>query len=70
MNWEPIIIAAISAIPPTLIGAAAYIQARKARAQSEETHHAVDGRMDELLELTRESSKAKGVLQQKESQEG
>jgi len=49
-----ILIGLISAVPPTIAALAAL---RKAN----ETHHAVNSRMDELLETVRRESRAAGV---------
>ena len=59
MNWEPIIIGVIAALPPSLVGVAALLQAIKA-------HNAVNSKMDALLELTRKSAFAEGQKEEKE----
>lgn len=58
VNGEVIIAAIIGAAPPTAVAWLAYRQAKF-------THKAVNSRLTELLELTRTSSKAEGVLEQK-----
>jgi signal transduction histidine kinase len=51
-------IALIAAVPGTLVGTASLVQSIR-------NHRLVNSRMTELLELTKTSSKAEGVLEQK-----
>ena len=60
MDWTVILIALITAVPPTLVAAAAYLQASK-------THQAVNSRMTELLELTRIASGDAATLAEREA---
>jgi hypothetical protein len=53
-------IALIVAIPPTLVALGGLVQAIR-------THGLVNSRMTELLDLTRKSSKAEGVQEEKEN---
>lgn len=55
-NKTLIIIALITAFPPTLVGILGYLQGRK-------THKMVNSRMDELLKSSNAESKAEGVEQ-------
>ena len=58
-NITLILVALVAACAPTIAAIAAVIQAMK-------THKAVNSRMDELLSLAKTSSKAEGVLEEKE----
>jgi len=49
-------------ITGTISAISLYITARIQRKQ-DEIHHQIDGRMTELLEITKSSSKAEGVIQ-------
>lgn len=59
MNWDAIIIAAITSVPPTLVAAAAYLQASR-------THKAVNSRMTELLEITKAAASSSATLAEKD----
>lgn len=61
MNWESIITAIITSVPPTIVAAAAYIQAKR-------THQAVNSRMTELLLLARQEAGAQATLDEKAAQ--
>lgn len=61
MDYQPIVIATIVAVPPTLLGAAALVQASK-------THGLVNSRMDQLLELTKRQSSDAATLNEKKAQ--
>lgn len=52
MISDAIILAIITATPPTIVALAALITARKAEVQSKETHNLVNSRMTELLKVT------------------
>lgn len=58
MNYETVIIAAIAGVPATLVALATLIKTLQ-------TGRKVDGRLSELLELTRKSSKAEGKVEGK-----
>ena len=63
MDWAPVIIAAIVAVPPTLMGLATLIQGIK-------THATFNSKMDKLLEVTRADAYKDGVRDQKASEDG
>ena len=64
--WTPI----IAATPPTLVALCSLITSLRNKKQIQEVKVSIDGRMEELLALTRKSSHAEGVLDQKtETQE-
>ena len=56
---ENIIIALITALPPTIVAFIAYRESKK-------VHTAVNSRMTELLEITKSDSKAKGKVEERE----
>ena len=58
MNWDAIILAIITGLPATLVAAATLIQSIR-------THKAVNSRMTEMIDLTKTSSKAEGVVEEK-----
>ncbi len=61
-----IILALIAIIPSSLAAILAYLasqRASEALKQSQATHLLVNSRMTELLEITKSSSKAEGVLE-------
>ncbi len=62
MNWDAIIIACVTAVPPTLVALAAFIQAMK-------THKAVNSRMDELLNVARQAAHSQGTLEEKAAEQ-
>lgn len=57
-----IIIAVIAIVPSSLAAFVSFLALRK----SKETHLLVNSRMTELLEITKKSSKAEGILEEKE----
>lgn len=61
MNYETIIIAVIAGVPATLVALAGLIKTMQ-------TGRKVDGRLSELLELTRKSSKAEGKVEEHSEQ--
>ena len=58
MNWDLIAVAGITAVPPTLVAAAAFYQARQ-------THKSVNSRMAELLALAKKASADEATLIEK-----
>lgn len=61
INWNVILVAVIAAIPPSIVGLAAYNKA-------DQTHQLVNSRMTELLELTRKAAKDEATLAEKKAQ--
>lgn len=61
MNWDLLITACIAAVPATIAAGAAWQQSKK-------TEKAVDGRMEELLELARKEAAAVATLAEKEAE--
>lgn len=64
-----VIVALIGAVPATILALASWRSAKGAKAAAEESRDAskhagtlINGRMDELLELTRKSARAEGVI--------
>lgn len=55
------IVAVLVAIPPTLAAIAAYLRSRTNTTEVRSLSSRVNGRLDELLELTRTASYAKGL---------
>jgi hypothetical protein len=82
-NWGAVVIALIAAVPPTLVAAAAYLQAAAANRQAKEataqagaahdqtvdTRKAVDGRMTEMLEITRKLAGSEATLTEKNAEQ-
>lgn len=68
MNWDAIILAGIAGAPATIAALAAFAQASKARAKSEETHLAVNSRMDKMLELVTQGAADKATLAEKKAE--
>jgi hypothetical protein len=62
-------VAIIAAIPPTIVALWAVVLGWLNRKKLRDVGQSVDGRLTELLELTRTSSKAEGVLEQKENKD-
>ena len=62
-NWMPIFVAAI---PPTIAAMGALLLGWFNSRKLSKVETKVDGRLTELLELTRKSSTAEGVKQEKE----
>lgn len=62
MDWAPIVLAAIAALPPTLVALAAYVQAIR-------THTAVNSRMTELLEITKRQATDAATLAEKKAEQ-
>ncbi len=63
---DAVTIAIIAAIPPTVVALGAVVLGWNNRAKLNQVGTAIDGRLTELLELTRKSSHAEGALQQRE----
>lgn len=61
MNWEPVLIAFVASLPPTIVAAAALIQAIK-------THRSVNGMKHELVESVRKEATAQATLDEKGAQ--
>jgi len=61
MGWETVVLAAITAIPPSIVAAAAFYQAKK-------THEAVNSRMTELLEISRKQAADDATLREKRAE--
>ncbi len=85
MDWIPATIMALGVAIPSIIGAVLSIKASnraeskasdanenalKAKKQSEETHVAINSRMDEMLKLTRTEAEAKATLAEKDAERG
>jgi hypothetical protein len=68
-GWQAIALAAIAALPPTLIAAAAFWQAAGAKTQSIETHKAVNSRMDAMLILVTKGAGDAATLKEKAAQQ-
>jgi hypothetical protein len=60
MEWQPVIIAGIVAVPPTLLGLATLIQGVK-------THATFNSKMDAMLELTKSAAFLAGQKAEKEA---
>lgn len=60
LDWNIIIVAALAALPGTLLGIATLYQGRK-------THLTFNSKMDAMLKLTEKSSFAEGVKAEKEN---
>lgn len=65
INWNAIIIAAIAAIPPTVAAIAAYFEATRAIEQGAATQHSVDGRMTDLLVITKKAATDAATIAEK-----
>jgi len=61
MNWDTVLVAFFTSIPPSILAAAALIQARK-------THDAVNSRMSELLALARKGAADEATLAEKRAE--
>jgi hypothetical protein len=59
-------VALITAVPSTLAAVVSLLN----RTKLDKVSNQVDGRLTELLEITRKSSHAEGVLQQKDEEHG
>ena len=61
---DPVLIAIIASIPPTLVGILGYLQGRKNRKDSKaeinDIHVSINSRMTELINATKGESKAQG----------
>ena len=82
IDWQVVIIACIVAVPSTISSFAALIQAIKAKEQarlakdqSAETHHAVNSRMDKFLAMVEanqliaiDGAKAQATLDEKSAE--
>lgn len=62
-----VIVALISAVPATLFGVIGLRDRKALKKDISLVSVQVDGRLSELLELTRKSSKAEGVKEEKEN---
>jgi len=60
-----IIVAAVSAVPPTIAATAAMVVALKSKQQIHELHMQVNSRMDELLRVSMTAARAEGVEAQR-----
>ena len=58
---EPVIVAMLVAIPPTLVAMAALIASLRNGKKTDAIHVLMNSRLDELLAATRRSSHAEGV---------
>lgn len=63
---DAVLIAVLATIPPTVTALLAFIKVMSVEKSVRETHLAVNSRMDELLRITRESSRAEGIQEQKD----
>jgi hypothetical protein len=61
VDWTVIIVGALAALPPTLLGLATLIQGIK-------THATFNSKMDKLLDLTRQDAYKDGVRDERASQ--
>jgi hypothetical protein len=66
---EAIEVALIAAVPPTLVALGALILGVLNRLGLANVSLKIDGRLTELLELTRKASHAEGVREQKQEEE-
>lgn len=62
MDWTPIIVGAIAALAPTMVGIATLIQGIR-------THKTFNSKMDAMLELVRKAAYAKGRKDEKDERE-
>jgi low affinity Fe/Cu permease len=63
INWETIIVSVIAATPATIAAMASFVQSLR-------TYKAVNGRMDELLALTRRAAGDEATLVEKKAERG
>jgi Na+-translocating ferredoxin:NAD+ oxidoreductase RnfG subunit len=63
---DTIIIALITAVPPTIVAGVAVMQAKQAKRQVNEIHLSVNSRMDELLKLTRKEATLEATVAESE----
>jgi hypothetical protein len=63
---DVVIVALIAAVPATIVGTGGLILGFMNRRKLGDVEQKVDGRLTELLELTRKSSHAEGVKEQTE----
>jgi hypothetical protein len=61
--WVILIAAIIAAIPPTIAAIASLIIALRTHETSLRTHEAVNGRMTDMLEMAKKTSKSEGVAE-------
>jgi len=61
-----VVLAAIASLGPTLAGVASFWQSKANTKKLAEIHIDINGRITELLRVTKESSLAEGALQQRE----
>lgn len=60
---EPVQIAVIAAMPPTIVAGGALIVAIKSKAAIREVHLSVNSRLTQLLEAVSKASHAEGVVE-------
>ncbi len=65
---DPVIIAIISAIPPTFVALLALLRSMKVEKAVQEVHLSINSRMDKFIEITKTVSHAEGVKEQKDKQ--
>jgi len=65
---DAVTVALIAAIPATIVAAGGLMLGFMNRRKLGDVEQKVDGRLTELLELTRKSSHAEGVKEQKETE--
>jgi hypothetical protein len=63
---EPIQIAIIVSVPPTIVSLGACITAVKARKAIKEVHISLNSRLDQLIALTKKTAFAEGVQHEQE----
>ena len=65
---EQVVVAALSIVPATLLAAATLVQSIRNGRAVEATHKTVDGRMTDLLTVTRQAAKDSATLVEKTRQ--
>lgn len=69
MNQTLVLVALITAVPPTLVALVGLILGmrgnRENKAAIQEVHYLINSRMTELLDVSKASSRAEGVLEGK-----
>jgi hypothetical protein len=60
MDWGPIVIAAIAALPPTLVALLSLRKSKQNEAAIEQVHISINSRLTELLIATAAASRAEG----------
>ena len=66
-DWTPIIIAAIAAIPPTLVALLSLRKSKQVEAQVEQVHITVNSRLTELLKATGGEQRLLGAAEEREA---